>query len=70
MPFSVRRPRADKPKIKEWYSHDPDGDGYVEIVKYKTRERAQEIATEWGGSAEVVEVQWTAGQDDETYPNY
>lgn len=70
MPFSIRRPMKDKPQIKEWYSHDPDNDGYEEIVKYKTRERAQEVAKQWGGSVEIVEVKWSAGDNDETYPDY
>ena len=39
MPFALKRPTAN-PKVKEWKHHDPDGDGYVEIIKYKTREIA------------------------------
>ena len=70
MPFSLKRPMKDKPQIKEWYSHDPDNDGYEEIVKYKTRERAQEVAKQWGGSVEIVEVIWGAGEDPESFPDY
>lgn len=72
MPFALRRPRADNPAIKEWRSHDPDGDGYWEIIKYKTRERAQLAAASWKGKTaiEIVEVKWTAGDSDETYPDY
>jgi hypothetical protein len=70
MPFSLRRPSSSNPKVKEWKNHNPGGGAYFEVIKYKTRERAQQAATEWGGNAEVVEVQWTAGQDENTYPDY
>lgn len=70
MPFSLKRPTAANPKIKEWQSHDYNGDGYVEIVKYKTKARADEAAAAWGGTVTVVEVPWGAGEDPETYPTH
>lgn len=70
MPFALKRPSAANPKVKEWHHHDRDGDGYVEIVKYKTREVAEAAATKWGKGAIVEQVNWTAGEDDATYPTY
>jgi len=70
MPFSLKRPSSSNPRIKEWQYNNPGEGTYTEIIKYKTRERAQQAAAEWGGNAEVVEVNWTAGQDDNNYPDY
>jgi len=70
MPFALKRPSQANPAIKEWRSHDPDGDGYVEIVKYKTRARAEQAATEWGGSVSIHEVPWGAGEDPDNFPDY
>lgn len=75
MPFALKRPSAANPKVKEYKSHDIDGDGYVEIVKYKTRARALAAAAEWGGGAEVIEVPWGVGDleyygSEEQYPDY
>lgn len=70
MPFSIKRPTATNPKVKEWKQHDMDNDGYLEIIKYKTREIAEAAAARWGGGAVVVEVQWTAGDSDDSYPDY
>lgn len=82
MPFCLRRRSAANPKVKEYQTHimkepiipDPHNT-YVEVVKYKTRERALEAAREWGGDAEVVEVPWAIGDLDywgseENYPNF
>lgn len=69
MPFALKRPSALHPKVKEWKSHDPDGDGYVEVIKYKTREIADKAAINWGGGAEVVEVPWSPTLDL-NYPDY
>jgi len=69
MPFALKRPSALHPKVKEWKSHDPDGDGYTEIIKYKTREIADKAAVNWGGGAEVVEVPWSPTLDL-NYPDY
>jgi len=70
MPFALKRPSSSNPSIKEWRNHAPNGGTYMEVIKYKTRERAQQAAAEWGGNAEVVEVNWTAGQDNNNYPDY
>lgn len=71
MPFSLKRVNAANPKLKEWKSHQPDPtSSYVEVVKYKTRARAEQVAAEWGGSPEVVEVPWGAGEEESSYPNY
>lgn len=69
MPFALKRPSALHPKVKEWKHHDPDGDGYVEIIKYKTREIAEKAAARWGGGAEVIEVPWSPTVDID-YPDY
>lgn len=70
MPFALKRNSDINPKVKVWRHHDPDGDGYVEIIKYKTREIAEAAAAKWGGGAWVEEVNWTAGENDDNYPNY
>lgn len=70
MPFALKRPSGTNPKVKEWKQHDKDNDGYLEIIKYKTREVAEAAAVKWGGDAVVVEVQWTAGDGEDTYPDY
>jgi|LauGreSuBDMM15SN_2_FD.fasta_scaffold00450_6 hypothetical protein len=72
MPFALKRSTA-RPKVKEWKHHDPDGDGYVEIIKYKTREIAERVAAKWGaphgGTVEILEVPWSATLDLD-YPDY
>lgn len=55
MPYSLKRKRADNPKVKEWKSKTYEN-GYVEIVKYDTIEEAKQNAVEWGGDPEIVEV--------------
>jgi hypothetical protein len=70
MPFALKRPLASNPKVKEWKYQDANGDGYLEIVKYKTREAAEAAIPHWSSEAIVVEVQWTAGEDESTYPDY
>jgi len=70
MPFSIKRPNLDNPKVKEWKSHDLYKTGYVEITKFKTKERAAEVAAEWGGDTEIVEVPWGAGEEPDEYPNF
>ena len=70
MPFALKRNSDNNPKVKVWRHHDPDGDGYVEIVKYKTREIAEAAAINWGNGAWVEEVNWTAGEDENSYPIY
>lgn len=70
MPFSLKRPKLDNPAVKEWKSHDLYETGYVEITKFKTIERAQAAADEWGGTVEIVEVEWGAGEEPEEYPDF
>lgn len=62
MPYSLKRPMTDKPKVKEWKSITYEN-GYVEIVKFKTLEEANEEAVKWGGNVEVVEVPNEAGAE-------
>lgn len=70
MPYALKRPSATDPRIKEWQDHDPDGDTYVEIVKYKTMERAETAAAAWGGNVSIIEVEWSPGQEEATFPDY
>ena len=64
MPYAIRRPMPGRPAVKEWYMMDKDGDGYEEIVKYVTEAEAVSAGADWAGDdAEVVQVQWTAGDD-------
>ena len=69
MPFSLKRPSSANPKVKEWKSITHEN-GYVEIIKYKTRARAEQEASSWGGAPTIVEVNWGAGETSETYPDY
>lgn len=68
MPYSIRRAMSGKPNIKEWYTHVREGN-YEEPVKFLTQERAQQVANEWGGSAEVVEVIFGAGETEADISN-
>jgi hypothetical protein len=67
MPFAVKKPHPVHPNVKLWHSWDPDGDGYEEIRKFKTSERAQEWIDENhpNKSCEIVEVPYEAAQTDE-----
>ena len=83
MPFCLRRRTAANRRVKEYQTHiigepyipDPHN-SYAEVVKYKTIERAQEAAREWGGdSVEILEIPWAIGDMDywgseEKYPNF
>lgn len=62
MPYSLKRPLVDNPKVKEWYSKTHDN-GYVEIIKFNTIEEANNQARQWGGSPEVVEVPNEVGSE-------
>lgn len=54
--FSVKK-LGSAAGVVEWLSWDPDGDGYVEIRKFDTREQAQTAGAEWSPSNfTVVEV--------------
>ena len=67
MPFAVKKPHPQHSNVKVWHSWDPDGDGYEEIRKFKTRERAQQWVDENHPTknCEIVEIAYEIGQDDD-----
>ena len=67
MPFAVKKPHPQHSNVKVWHSWDPDGDGYEEIRKFKTKERAQQWVDENHPTknCEIVEIAHEIGQDDE-----
>ena len=67
MPFAVKKPHPQHSNVKVWHSWDPDGDGYEEIRKFKTKERAQQWVDENHPTknCEIVEIAYEIGQDDD-----
>lgn len=55
--FAVKRPSASNPRITEWITMAPvEGNTFVTIQYYDTREEAEQAAANWGGDNTVVEV--------------
>jgi hypothetical protein len=63
MPFTIKKPHPEHPKAKVWHTWDPDGDGYEEVRKFVTREKAEAFGAKFEG-AEVFEVPHEIGQSD------
>ena len=55
--YAVKRPSASNPKIIEWITVVPvEGNTFVSIQYYDTKEEADQAAAEWGGAATTVEI--------------
>ena len=55
--FAIKRPSAANPKIVEWKTNDPvEGNTFVGVLYFDTKEEAEAVAAEWGGDTTIVEV--------------
>jgi len=64
MPFTIKKPHPSNPTVKVWHTWDPDGDGYEEVRKFVSREKAEAFAEKFDG-AEVVEIGYEIDQTDD-----
>jgi len=56
--FAVKRPNSTNSKIWEWRVNDPvPGNTYVDIIKYDTRDQAEEAAKSWSSTYQIVEIE-------------